>query len=180
MVNAFNTYLSTHGLSDRWSDGPLRQVDSPELRAAYGERQFFFTYKGAPLPPGAPMPELIARYKRDVEAYQKHSLRLTVGVDGEQNVLPFQQAKDFNVGLMPVKSEGDVKVATAAILALIGDDKVHPEAISASQVTVSPTRSGWIGKVSQPRAFDGTVVFDSNGTCISATKKLNYVPPMPP
>ena len=179
-VSAFQGYLDNNGLRARWADGPMRTLESPELSKAYGNRQFLFTYKGAPLPPGAPMPELIARHKLQLEEYRKHSLRLTVGIDGAQKVTAYQKAADFNTGLMPVKNEVDAKTATAAILSLMGDDKVHPEVVSANQVTVTATRSGWIGKASRPRNFDGQVVFDPNGKVVSATKRLNYVPPMPP
>lgn len=179
--SAFQNYLTTNELEERWTgDEPLRQLDSPELRAAYGDRQFYFTFKAAPLPPGAPMPELIERHKREMAEYQKQSLRLTVGFDSAQRVAPFQKADDFNAGLMPVKSDADAKIAAAAILSLIGNEQVAPKAISANEVAVTATDSAWICSVQQKRGIDGKVVFDRSGKCVSASKRLNYVPPTPP
>ncbi len=179
-ASAFTGYIQENNLADRWVDGPLRQIESAELKAAYPGRDFVFSYQAAPLPPGAPLPDVLERYRTKLAEHQKHSLRLTVGLDAKNNVSAYQQAKDFNTGLIPVKSEGAVKVATAAILSLIGDDKVYPQVINAKEVIVTATQSGWIGKASRPRGFDGEVVFDRQGNVISATKKLNYAPPMPP
>jgi hypothetical protein len=180
LVSTFKNFVQERGLSDRWVDGALRQIGSAELNAAYPGREFVFSYQAAPVPPGAPLPELIERYQAKVAEHQKHSLRLTVGIDAKRNASAYQEAKDFNTGLMPVRDETAVKVATAAILSLIGDDDVYPEVIRAKEVIVTTTRAGWIGKASRPQDFDGEVVFDGQGQVVSATKKLNYVPPMPP
>lgn len=177
---SIRNYLNATGLNARWQDGDLMRIDSAELRAAYPNRQFYFTFKAAPLPPGAVLPDLIARYKAQVAEYQKHSLRLTFALDASQNVVPVEKADDFNLGLMPVKSDADAKIAAAAILSLIGDDQVHPEAIGANEVTVTRTNSGWTCQVSRTRGFDGAVVLDSRGKVVGAKKVLNYVPPMPP
>jgi hypothetical protein len=179
-VTAFRTFLTTKKLDARWQDGDLRPIDSAELRTAYAGRQFYFTFRPAPVPPGAANADVIARYKTALQEYEKHSLRMTVGIDQASNVTPFQQAHDFNAGLMPVKNEADAKIAAAAILSLIGNDQVHPEAIAASEVTVTATNSGWTCKVKRVHGFDGTVDFDANGKCVSAKKVLNYVPPTPP
>ena len=179
-VAAFRSFLTTAKLDARWQDGDLMQIDSAELRSAYGGRQFYFTFRPAPVPPGAANADVIARYKTALQEYEKHSLRMTVGIDQASNVAPFQQANDFNAGLMPVKNDADAKVAAAAILSLIGNDQVHPEVIAASEVSVTTTNSGWTCKVRRVHGFDGTVEFDANGKCVSAKKVLNYVPPTPP
>jgi hypothetical protein len=178
-ISAFHDYLSKNRLDARWEGDPAR-LDSTEIKTAYGDRQFYFTFKAPPLPPGAALPDLIARYKRAKEEYQKHSLRLTVGIDSAQNVVPFQKAEDFNVGLMPVKSDNDARTAAAAILSLIGTERVHPGVVSAREVMVTGTNFGWRCRVSRSKGFDGTVVFDPSGRCTTASKELNYVPPMPP
>src|SRR4051812_182186 len=95
-VTAFRNFLTSTKLDAQWENGDLMQIDSAELRAAYGGRQFYFTFKPAPLPPGAAFPSAIARYKAALEEYSKHSLRLTVGVDQALNVTKFQLANDFN------------------------------------------------------------------------------------
>lgn len=178
-VAAFQQHLVNNGMTAQWEGDPT-PLDSPEIRTAYGDRRFYFTFKAPPLPPGAAMPNLIERHKRAMEEYQKHSLRLTVGVDQLQRTTSFQNVEDFNSGLMPVKSDQDAKIAAAAILSLINGDQVHPGVISAGEVSVTGTNFGWTCKVKQAHGIDGTVVFDPSGRCVSATKKLNYIPPVPP
>jgi hypothetical protein len=179
-VTAFRNFLSSTKLDAHWQDGDLLQIDSAELRAAYDGRLFYFTFREAPLRPGAAFPAAIARYDAALAEYEKHSLRLTVGIDQAMKVTPFQLPNDFNAGLMPVKSEADAKMAAAAILSLIGNDQVHPEAIAASEVSVTASKSGWTCNAKRTRAFDGTVVFDASGKCVSAKKVLNYMPLTPP
>jgi hypothetical protein len=115
-----------------------------------------------------------------MQEYQKHSLRITVGIDNKQHAATFRNAQDFNLGLMPVKTDDDTRIAAAAILALMGDEHVHPGPISAQEVSVTRTESGWTCLVTRPRAFDGKVIFDPSGHCVSAIKNLNYSPPVPP
>lgn len=178
-LSVFQDHLVRNQLATHWDGTPTR-IESEEIRRAYGDRRFYFTFKAAPLPPGAQMPRLIESYKQAMEEYQKHSLRITVGIDSKQHADTFRTAQDFNLGLMPVKTDDDARIAAAAILSLIGDDQVHPGAISAREVSVTRTQSGWACLVTRSRAFDGKVIFDSNGRCTSATKNLNYIPPMPP
>jgi hypothetical protein len=175
----FNDHLVKNQLATRWDGTPTR-IESEEIRRAYGDRRFYFTFKAAPLPPGAQLPRLIEEYKRAMQEYQKHSLRITVGIDSKERSDTFRAAEDFNLGLMPVKSDEDARIAAAAILSLMGDDQVHPGAVSAREVSVTRTQSGWTCLVTRSRAFDGKVIFDSSGRCTSASKSLNYIPPMPP
>jgi len=175
----FQDHLVRNQLAPHWDGTPTR-IESEEIRRAYGDRRFYFTFKAAPLPPGAQLPRLIEEYKQAMQEYQKHSLRITVGIDTKQRADTFRTAQDFNLGLMPVKTDDDARIAAAAILSLMGDDQVHPGAISAREVSVTRNQSGWTCLVTRSRAFDGKVIFDSSGRCMSATKNLNYIPPMPP
>lgn len=177
-LSVFQDHLVRNQLATHWDGTPTR-IESEEIRRAYGDRRFYFTFKAAPLPPGAQMPRLIESYKQAMQEYQKHSLRITVGIDSKQHAETFRTAEDFNLGLMPVKTDDDARIAAAAILSLMGDDQVHPGAISAREVSVTRTQSGWTCLVTRSRAFDGKVIFDSSGRCTSATKNLNYIPPMP-
>jgi hypothetical protein len=177
--SVFQDHLVRNQLATHWDGAPTR-IESEEIRRAYGDRHFYFTFKAAPLPPGAQLPELIDAYKQAMQEYQKHSLRITVGIDNKQHADTFRTAQDFNLGLMPVKTDDDARIAAAAILSLMGDDQVHPGAIGAREVSVTRTQSGWTCLVTRSRAFDGKVIFDSSGRCMSATKNLNYIPPMPP
>jgi len=178
-VATFRDHLVKNQLDLKWDGEPTR-LDSEEIRRAYGARRFYFTFKAPPLPPGAAWPDLIERHKQAMAEYQKHSLRITVGIDNEQSAVTFQTAPDFNVGLMPVKTDDDARIAAAAILSLIGNDRVHPAVISAREVSVTGTRFGWSCRVKQAKGIDGTVVFVASGRCTSASKNLNYVPPVPP
>lgn len=177
-LSVFRDHLVRNQLATHWDGAPTR-IESEEIRRAYGDRRFYFTFKAPPLPPGAQMPRLIENYKQAMQEYQKHSLRITVGIDSKQRADTFRTAQDFNLGLMPVKTDDDARIAAAAILSLMGDDQVHPGAISAREVSVTRTQSGWTCLVTRNKAFDGKVVFDSSGRCTNATKNLNYIPPMP-
>jgi hypothetical protein len=175
---AFHDHLVNNRLDIRWEGEPAR-LDSEEIRRAYGDRRFYFTFAVRPMPPGAALPELIAEYKQAMQVYQKHALRITVGIDNKGHAATFRTAQDFNVGLMPVKTDEDARIAAAAILSLIGNDNVSPSVISSREVTVERTNAGWTCLVSRPRGFDGKVTFDPAGQCTSATKNLNYIPSMP-
>ena len=176
---AFQDHLVKSQLASRWEGAPNR-IESEELRRAYSDRRFYFTFKAAPLPPGAQLPKLIEKYDQALQEYQKHALRITVGIDEKQHADTFRTAQDFNLGLMPVKTDDDARIAAAAILSLIGNDQVYPVVISAREVNVMRTESGWTCRVTRVREFDGQIVFDPSGHCTSATKNLNYMPPVPP
>ena len=176
---AFQDHLVKSQLATRWEGAPNR-IESEELRRAYGDRHFYFTFKAAPLPPGAHLPKLIEKYDQAMQEYQKHALRITVGIDNKQHADTFRTAEDFNLGLMPVSTDDDARIAAAAILSLIGNDQVYPTVVNAREVNVTRTQSGWTCAVTRPREFDGTVILDLSGHCTSATKNLNYVPPVPP
>ena len=175
----FHDHLVKNQLATHWDGTPTR-IESEEIRRAYGDRRFYFTFKAPPFPPGADWPDLRERYRREMEEYQKHSLRITVGIDSKQHADTFRTAQDFNLGLMPVKTDDDARIAAAAILSLIGNDQVCPAVISAREVSVTRTQSGWTCLASRTRDFDGKVTLDLNGHCTSATKNLNFEPPVPP
>ena len=166
---AFRNYLVKTRMEDRWVGEPAR-LDSDEIRQAYGDRRFYFTFVPPPLPPGAALPDLIKKYEREVEQYRKHSLRITVGIDNKHSVLAFQK----------VNSNVDAKIAAAAILSLSGTTHVSPGVIVAKEVRLTKGNGGWTCSVTRPRGFDGTVAFDAGGKCAKVAKVLNYIPPMPP
>ena len=175
----FHDHLVRNQLHTRW-EGPPSRIDSEEIRRAYGARRFYFTFKAPPLPPGAQLPKLIERYNQAMQEHQKHALRITVGIDARQHADTFRTPQDFNLGLMPVKTDDDARIAAAAILSLIGNDQVYPAVVSAREVKVTQTQTGWTCLVTRTREFDGKVEFDSSGQCTIAIKQLNYVPPVPP
>ena len=178
-VATFRNHLVQNKLDTRW-DGPPARIDSEEIRRAYGDQRFYFTFKAPPLPPGAQLPKLIERYNQAMQEHEKHALRITVGIDQKQHSETFRTSQDFNLGLMPVKTDDDARIAAAAILSLIGNDQVYPTVVNAREVNVVRTQSGWTCVVTRPREFDGKVEFDLSGHCSGSTKQLNYVPPVPP
>ncbi len=167
--------LNEKGVAAQWEGDPLA-LSSQELNQAYPSVRFFYTFQPRPLPPGAPMPELLAAYKQKMEEYRKHSLRLTVGINEKGFATAYRTPKDFNVGLRPVNSDETAKVAAAAILSLMDADQIGPRPIGAQEVTVERTKSGWSCQVAQAQGIKGTVTFDKSGQCTSAAKSLNYVP----
>ena len=178
-VNAVHGYLVANQLDARWQGEPI-PLESAELRAAYPDRQFYFTFKAPPPPPGAPMPDVLARHAQAMNEYRKNSLRLTVAVDAAQTVAAMEKAGDFNQGLQPITTDAEARNAAAAILSLINTETARPGVIHASEVTVTRAAEGWTCVVNQqPKGIAGTVVFDSAGKCVSATKQLNYQPPVP-
>jgi hypothetical protein len=178
-LTVFHDYLVMKQLTTVWDGEPTR-IDSEEIRHAYGDQRFYFTFKAPPPPPGALMPDVIARYEAKMKEYQKHSLRITVGINGKNRAASFRTSQDFNAGLMAVKTDDDARIAAAAILSLMGDERVYPGAIDAREVSVTRIQTGWTCFVTRTKGFDGKVIFDSDGHCTSATKALNYAPPVPP
>jgi hypothetical protein len=178
-VSAFHAYLSEHKLSAHWSGDPT-PIASAELESAYPGMRFYYTFQPAPPPVGAPIPSVLEAHKRAMEVYSAHSLRLTIGIDSQGEVRPYQVAADFNAGLQPVKCDDEARVAAAAILTLLGTEEISPGVIPASAVIVMKSGSGWSCRVSQqPKGIEGTVLFDLSGRCIKVDKALNYSPPVP-
>ena len=178
-VARFHEALAEKGMSDKWEGDPI-PLASEELRAAYPGVKFLYTFKSAPLPPGAPMPELIASHQRAMEAYEKKSLRITIGINDKGFARAFKTPADFNVGLRPITTDAEAKMAAAAILSLIDVDEIGPSALSAEEVSVTKSSEGWTCRVAQVKGVIGMVTFDQKGHCISATKSLNYSVPVPP
>lgn len=173
-------YIRAQHLDDRWQSDPT-PLDSAELRTTYPGLRFFFTFKPTPLPPGAPLPDALARYEQARDDFRRNSLRLTVAVDAAGKAWPMTTAADSNHGMQPVRTDAEAKVAAAAILSLMGDDHVRPGAISAQDVVVVSGGDGWTCNVDQkPRGVRGQVKFDRDGKCIAVSKQLNYTPPTPP
>ena len=178
-AQAFREALAEEGVADRWEGDPL-PLSSQELYTAYPGVRFFYTFKPRPLPPGAPMPQLLEQHKRAMQEYQKHSLRMTVGINDKGFANAYRTPEDFNVGLRPVKSDEQAKIAAAAILSLMDADHIAPSAIPAEEVKVTKTENGWTCRVEQPRGIKGLVTFNEAGRCTSVSKTANYSRPLPP
>lgn len=163
-------------MGKKWQSGPT-PMDSEEIRRAYGKARFYSVYSSPPLPPGAPLPELLAEYERKKEEYQKEFVSMTVKIDEQETMAPLTEAEDYNQGLMRVTTDDEARIAAAAVLSLHGSDRVAPGIVSAKEVTVTRTENGWSCGVFRENAFRGEVVFDKDGKVVSVTKA--YAGPLP-
>ncbi|MGH9755082.1 MAG: hypothetical protein ACREA2_20075, partial [Blastocatellia bacterium] len=160
----------------KWQTGPAH-IDSEEIRKAYGKQRFYYVFSSPPTPPGAALQELIDEYHKKVEAYQKEFISLTMSFDEEGNMTSLHKAEDYNQGLMRVTTDGDAKIAAAAILSLYYSDLVGPGIVRATEVSVAKSENGWSCSVLRENEFQGTVYFDGDGKLVSVTKTSAGAPP---
>ncbi len=167
-LGIFRRYLAKHGMADRWEGEPT-PLSSAEIRRAYAGQRFYFTFRRPPSAPGAPLPQILARHQQEMAAYRRHSLRITVGIDQQQNARAFRSPPDFNAGLMPVASDADAATAAAAIASLLNDQDSSPVVVAASQIRVTRLASGWSCRLDD--AQKAVVEFDLGGKCLRAEKR---------
>lgn len=160
-----------------WQVGPMR-LDTPEIKQAYPGKEAWFVHSSPPLPPGAPLPELLKAYQERLTEYLKKMISVSALIDKEGGVHVVQKPADFNAGLMPVASEEDAKTAAAAILSLSGQGQTGPGAVGAKEVSVKKEDAGWMCTVSRKLAFQGEVRFDAKGRCTAVSK--TFTGPVPP
>src|SRR5215475_11105046 len=65
-ITQFQSYLQVNKPGKKWQTGPSR-IDSEEIRKAYGNLRFYYVYSSPPMPPGAPLPELLEEYERKMD-----------------------------------------------------------------------------------------------------------------
>src|SRR5215510_16318249 len=61
----------------KWQTGPAF-MDSAEIRKAFGKQRFYYVFSSPPMPPGAPLQELLDEYKLRLDEYQKQFISLTI------------------------------------------------------------------------------------------------------
>jgi hypothetical protein len=176
-LTKFRSYLEKNKPGKKWQTGPAR-MDSEEIRKAYEKLRFYYVFSSPPLPPGAPLPELLGEYQRKVVEYQKQFISLTIRIDEQGRITPLHKAEDYNLGLMQVTTDEDAKIGAAAILSLYSSDRVGPGIIATKEVAVTRSEKGWSCSVLRQNAFRGTVFFDTNGKCVSVMKR--YAGSLPP
>src|SRR5215510_10570889 len=93
----FQSYLEENKPGKKWQTGPAR-MDSEEIRKAFGKARFYYVFSSPPLPPGAPLQELIDEHKQRMEDYQKQFISLTMRFDEEGKVTPLHEEEDYNLG----------------------------------------------------------------------------------
>jgi hypothetical protein len=165
----FRNYLEEVKPGKTWQSGPT-PLDSAEIRKAYGNLRFYYVYSSPPLPPGAPLQELLEEFELKMKAYQEQFISLTMSFDEQGKMAPLQKAADYNQGLMRVTTDDDAKIAAAAILSLYYSDRVGPGIVAANEVTVTRNENGWSCSVDRENDFQGTVIFDKEGKLVSVTK----------
>jgi hypothetical protein len=170
------SYMDEIKPGKKWRTGPT-PMDSEEIRRAYGNVRFYSVYSSPPLPPGAPLPELLEEYKLKKKEHQEQFVSMNIRIDGQERMAPLYQAEDYNQGLMRVTTDDDARIAAAAILSLYYSDRVGPGIVSAKEVTVTRSENGWTCSVFRESAFRGEVVFDKDGKCVSMRKV--YAGPLP-
>jgi hypothetical protein len=119
------------------------RIDSEEIRKAYKKQRFYYVFSSPPLPPGAPLPDLLEEYQRKLVEYQKQFISLTISIDEQGRITPYHKAEDYNLGLMKITTDEDAKIAAAAILSLYGSDRVGPGSVAAKEVTLTRGEKGW-------------------------------------
>jgi hypothetical protein len=175
-LTRFRNYMEEVKPGKKWQSGPT-PMDSAEIRRAYSNARFYSVYSSPPLPPGAPLPELLEGFKQKMDEYQKQFISLTIKIDEQERMTPLYEAEDYNQGLMRVTTDEDARISAAAILSLYGSDRVGPGIVTAKEVTVTRSEKGWLCSVFRENAFWGEVVFDNDGKCVSMKKV--YAGPLP-
>src|SRR5262245_28328208 len=175
-LTRFRNYIEELKPGKKWQNGPTL-MDSEEIRMAYGKARFYSVYSSPPLPPGAPLPELLEEYKQKMDVYQNQFVSMTLKIDEQETMATLYEAVDYNQGLMRVTTDDAARISAAAILSLYSSDRVGPGIVSAKEVTVTKSDDGWSCSVFRENAFQGAVVFDKEGKCVSVSKV--YVGPLP-
>jgi hypothetical protein len=175
-LTRFRNYMEEIKPGKKWQTGPT-PMDSEEIRRAYGKARFYSVYSSPPLPPGAPLPELLKEYEQKMDEHRKQFISITVRIDEQERITSLYEAEDYNQGLMRVTTDDDARICAAAILSLHGSDRVGPGIVTAKEVTVTRIENGWSCSVFRENAFRGEVVFDKDGKCVSMKKV--YAGPLP-
>jgi RNA polymerase sigma factor (sigma-70 family) len=171
---AFKSYLEKNHKGKKWQHGPAR-IDSETLRAAYGKLRFYYVRSSPPLPPGANLPELIDRYKRELAEYQKGDfISLTVSIDEDSKIAP---VGDHNQGLMKISTDDDARSAACAILSLANPGSFP----TVKNIQVTKSDQGWTCKQAIGGTGNDTVRFNADGKCTGVSRtSLPTLPPSAP
>src|SRR5262245_54310043 len=95
----FQSYLEENKPGKKWQTGPAR-MDSEEIRKAFGKARFYYVFSSPPMPPGAPLPELLEAHQLRMEVYQKEFISLIMRIDEEGTVKPLHEAEYAHVGMI--------------------------------------------------------------------------------
>lgn len=175
-LTSFRNYMDVNKPGKKWQSGPTL-MESEEISKAYGKARFYSVYSSPPLPPGAPLPELLEQYEKKLDEHKKQFVSLTIKIDEQDTMTSFSEGEDYNQGLMRVTNDEDARISAAAILSLYSSDHAGPQIVTAKEITVTKSDNGWSCSVFRENAFRGAVVFDNDGKLVSVTKV--YAGPLP-
>lgn len=183
-LKAVKDYFKAENPKKKWQTGPT-EIKGEAVKKAYGEKtRFFFVFSTPPLPPGAPLPELIKDFEARSKDYRENFISAVLRVDDAGKVVPVGgKPEQFNDELMAVAGEDDAKVAAAAVLSLFASEGGPPGDVKASEVKVSKTDKGWQGVVNRKDEYEGTVDFDAKGKVTGVVKNSTapvLIPPSAP
>lgn len=173
----FEAHLKSKFPGKTWQLGP-KQLESPELARAYPSLEAWFVHSSPPLPPGAPLPDLLKAYEERVKEYREKQISVSALIDKEGKIHSVKTPADFNQGLMPVKNEEEIKIAAAAVLSLAAQERTAPGVVAAKEIQVMKTDKGWTATATRKFNFQGTVQFNAKGE-VTAVSKLS-IAPLPP
>lgn len=159
-------YLATAHRGRTWDLGPT-QVDGEAIRAAYGRSvRFYMVHSNPPLPPGAPLPELLRAHEAAASRHARDKVSLVMSVDGAGRVGPMRKAADFMRGLRRPRTDADRRTVAAAVASLTAGRYAPAGEITAQQVDLVREGEGWIGTGMKERARLVSVELDRRGRVI--------------
>lgn len=125
-----------------WDVGPLL-VDTPEVRQAYGGRQFYIVLSHEPRFPRSGIRRaaddpVLKKYGVEITRFRENKLSLTLGVDAAGAITEYREAKDFAQGLIKITDEETCQTAVAAVLTLYIRDEFGYVPVKAKHVQLNP------------------------------------------
>lgn len=174
---AAQNYLKKAFPGKKWQSGP-HKIESKAIQQSFGPGRYLFVHSAIPLPPGAPLKQLLDKYQQRVKDIRENYISLALRIDAKGKLTAFKTVQDFQQALKPVNNEKEAKTAAAAALALFSSDRVAPGPIPIDKVTVRKTSSGYLCTTRPTRSYSGSALFDNKGVLQRLSK--TFTGPFPP
>lgn len=152
----FEAYLKANYPGRLWNAPAL--LDTPAVLRAYPGSRILYVGAAA-LPEGGPAK---CPPQEELPDNKPRWLYLVVRITPDGTITPLRVPADYNVGLFPVASETDVKIAAAAVFALEQTRFSGPQRQPDAEVTVGRMPGGWDCAVKGLSA-QGNIVLDGKG-----------------
>jgi hypothetical protein len=174
-------YLAKTYPEKKWQVGPTR-LDTPEIQQVFPGQRFYFVRSSPPLPPGAPLPDLIKAWEEKMADYRKTALNATLRIDAEGNIAVISKATDLNAGMKKVTNEKEAQAAAAAACTLDPAGTPGLAKVKAEHVQVERRGEFWTAIVNVPNVMRGGVTFDREGKINTLAVKATprFPPAVPP